>query len=815
MRARSLLLLTPLLIAAALFLYVRSSRTVPANPPGPSGPSPAADREPPAERPQDPTETPRSAEAAARSIAAPPPVEEPVIELPRSALVTVVDGKNEEPIPGASVRWTQDEVTGESSTDESGVAPLALDLLGARTVLHVEAAGYLPAQRSLDPRRELRIELHRPGIRLRGLVVEAETGVPIPAARILSRGAGTESETRTDSRGTYLFEGLPEGVMLSFVVIASDFPAHFAGFRIEPGVTERAYDFRLEHGHRFQGRVVDADTSTGIPNATLTSQWVRDEVHVAAADGSFDVEYLPNSNGHGDSILVEAPGYCSLRVHLPHESHTDVSFPLVRPAWIEGVVRSGESPVEGAEIRFWRRRAANVTSREGWPEPRLLGNTTHGVSTYTPSVPIDPTDSRGNFRGELVPLGPHGRSDLDVVVDAPGFAKATATVPLPASGEVQRVEFDLEPETRTATVHGSVFLNGDPAEGLLAWHVGSKRGNDPVEHGVFRIEELPDGHLVLTFRPLGLPLAPSELVAGLRLEVDLAAGADVRVDFELTSEVGEIAGRVVTTAGTPVAGQQVRANLGQMWVRAATDPLGEYRFTLPNVGKPYKLSCHRALVGEVEDVELGSTVDFVLPVFGEVRVRAEDADTGQAIPRFTLSWLPAGEYAEPTTAVLRGPDSDGWSVASLPVGKIDVRVGATRYVVSTVADLEITPSTSTPDLVLSLQRWSSVSLELAEDCLPVPADHHVFLVEEHMWRDLRFEPFPGGALPTIDGRDLDVASRRTVRFDANRIARLSGVGEGVLRFKTIPNDIVIEPAVVVLPLAEPGPVPVRWSWRKP
>ena len=64
-----------------------------------------------------------------------------------------------------------------------------------------------------------------------------------------------------------------------------------------------------------------------------------------------------------------------------------------------------------------------------------------------------------------------------------------------------------------------------------------------------------------------------------------------------------------------------------------------------------------------------------------------------------------------------------------------------------------------------------------------------------------------------DGGDqcpYETITRRILRFDDARRAKLKGLAPGVHRFKVFPEDIVVEPSEVEVTGKEKGPILIRW-----
>ena len=716
----------------------------------------------------------------------------------RAARARVVDARSKAPLAGARVRWSQGTRSGSGSTDAAGGVELDLDLLGAPVEITVRSAEHLPFERTLRPKRRYSIALHAPSTRLSGRVLEAESGVPVPYADIRVRIRGHQLATEGDAFGAYSLAGLPCDVQLRVSIAAEGFPAQHRALLLPCGSTELLGDFELAPGVLLRGRVVDRDTRAPVAGAVLRAGWIHDGVLRADDNGRFEVEHLPPNS----SVRAEAPGYCTLELHFPREPSDNLELPLVRAGWIEGtVVDERGSPVAGANLSSRGIRARGVLAP---------GDDCPATWSYATDFHDIESDAQGAFRSPPIP---RARGSFELHTRARGFAPHVTRVDVPATDKVVRVAIELARDG-TARIRGRAILNGSPCPGRITWRGARQTQARDTPHGEYLLEGLAVGPTTLIFEPFGQRSA-SQWVAGLRRDVELQAGHEARVDFDLASELGEIRGRVTTPAGTPLKGEPVQAQLGSATFSAHTDANGAYRLELPALGAPYTVAARPRTPGaRYTGIALGSVVDFVLPLYGDVRVRARDSESDRPLDDFGIAWSPAGDGVEALAARLAGPDPTGWSVATLPVGSVDLLATARGYLPARMPAVEVFSARRTPDLELELRPSLHVDLVLEKDCAPIPPGHFVFLVEQELWRGLRFEPRPGGPVATIDGRDEELASQRLVRFGGGRRARVVGLSAGPLRFKTIPNDIVIEPRVVTLPLAEAGPVRARWAWRQ-
>jgi hypothetical protein len=94
-----------------------------------------------------------------------------------------------------------------------------------------------------------------------------------------------------------------------------------------------------------------------------------------------------------------------------------------------------------------------------------------------------------------------------------------------------------------------------------------------------------------------------------------------------------------------------------------------------------------------------------------------------------------------------------------------------------------------------MTRGLVVELRLAADVQPLPKEYRLLLVESELWNDVKYSKENN----SWDGGSLGHAIfQRFVQFDEQRTATIRGLAPGLFRFKVFPDDLVIEPAEVVL-----------------
>ncbi|PYQ23856.1 MAG: hypothetical protein DMF79_02950, partial [Acidobacteria bacterium] len=204
---------------------------------------------------------------------------------------------------------------------------------------------------------------------------------------------------------------------------------------------------------------------------------------------------------------------------------------ILRPGgWLAGVVDDPQGhPVQGALVR------AEM-------EPRFMGGST-----------VETTDAQGRF--ELPGLDPGKYTVVARHADfAPGVAsgitvdaegRADVTIPLARGIAVTGRLVDTEEQPLAGSV-AAQEVEGQPIARSLAELLRADTGAD----GHFRIDRVPPGSYVLGARARGH--------SGRRIEAELGARQALIDLGDITLERGlAISGRVLTSAGTPVADAQI------------------------------------------------------------------------------------------------------------------------------------------------------------------------------------------------------------------------------------------------------------------
>lgn len=752
-----------------------------------------------------------------------PAVPEGTEEAGRLVVHVLVQG-SDEPIPEAEVTLTLDGSTIAGRTDEEGDCVLELPGRLPKVAMLVEKPGFFHAKGFWGAAEEATFRLF-PSATLAGRILAADTKAPLPGARVsMPHGFCKDCEAVSvvaDAEGRYELPGVPvDSPFLVFRVEVDGFPKQVEHFRVDAGQDPYAHDFLLDRGVLVHGRVVDLVSGIGVAGAVVEGEPVE-------ASGDFRVRVAPPWMGDSVELHIEAPGYVQLWAPFSYERLREgeaLHVPLPRCAVVEGVVRdeAGE-PVAGARVVLAEDALARArSSMQG--EERTPLSELPPEWRWNPLTTADATtDADGRFAIEnAVPWQAHWTVRTWAEGLEPGKDLLERT---PPPGERARVEIGLarSENAELASVSGGITINGSPGRflgGTVRWSSDRAHGEAPLRGGSYALETAT-GRIRLEVEVDGLP--PELEGDSLTLELE---GGEKRIrSFDLVVPSAPITGRVLS-GGEPLSREAVRASCSLVgtdpadWrsigYDARTDDEGRYVLPVPDWEHDYRVEVHHA--GEVsrrEHVPAGASgVDFHLPASGTIRLRVREPDTARVLPlgSFALSWRRFGEGAyEPLdTSSMGAPDGDGWSAYELPRGPIDL-VLAPRGLGSTYRPLtvEAVLVTSVPNEVeLVAARGLELALVLAS-AEPIPRGHTLLLIEEEHWaavshdaeRNSWTSPFGMGLF------------RRAVRFEEDRTCSLVGLPPGRLRFKSFPDDLVLEPETIDLSPSGPASVEVRWRSR--
>jgi protocatechuate 3,4-dioxygenase beta subunit len=206
-----------------------------------------------------------------------------------------------------------------------------------------------------------------PPATLKGRVVEASSGAPVPRLRVVARSGGALFVGRSGPDGHYEMRGLSGRTYRLVVDDAAFLPWSREGVRVAPGET-KSEDVALGRAAALSGRVVDAN---GVPIEGATGRLARggenrfrafrsgalgSAAFRTAPDGSFKATRLPP--GNGQVLTVQHPDYETRTiggVSLAIGATSRLNVVLQSGLSLRGVVKDErDHPIVGAEVQVIR-----------------------------------------------------------------------------------------------------------------------------------------------------------------------------------------------------------------------------------------------------------------------------------------------------------------------------------------------------------------------------------------------------------------------------------------------------------------------------
>lgn len=750
----------------------------------------------------------------------------PVAEKARSMHLLVLRAEDDRPVPGVSIQAYEDGAKESQAvlgtTGEDGRCLIRVADAATSVRLRVEKEGYFHLNAYYERRDELTLRLTSTAT-LVGRVLAADTGAPVPGARIrMPHNFCKRCEpdvVLADGLGRYELANVPRLQDATFLLDAEGFASQWRRFELREDVPVIEVDFHIERGTEIFGRVEDYTTGAGIPNAKVGDI-------EADATGTFRGRVLPEEGRSKVHLRVEALGHCMLSGALdPEQAASALVFRLPRGAIVEGTVTDGHGePVAAALVRLdidhrARARAARhpESSQIDVPEGWRLDPEGHHSTTRT--------DEQGRYRiANAVPAS----ENMNLSVFADGHSrKSHAIERLRGPGESLWVDVVLGEPKSEVKVSGTVHLNGQSlrtAQGRVHWKGPSREGDGIIHTGSFYTDVEP-GEVAFSLEIEGLPTATE----GVEFTLQLGLTAKIDHVVELSLPTRPIAGRVTFEDGGAAPRVAIDASFplvdpgkgywDRLHVSNKTAEDGSFTLDVPDVTDSYRVV---AKLDEdeqsIEGVRAGTSgINLVLARSGVLQFRFRDAQTDEILPsrNFELGWRrPAEErFHSLHLGWALAPDPDGWFEKRLPSGRLDLRVredDQPKYVSTSVEDVLIRPNEPTR-VEFMMVPGRSMELYLAEDQRPFSAKHAVLLVEADLWEGVQHRSegnsWDGGAL----GSEI---TNRFVQFDSEGRAMIYGLSSGRFRFKVFPGDIAIEPEFVEVGESAPGKVTLRWRELK-
>lgn len=402
---------------------------------------------------------------------------------------------------------------------------------------------------------------------LRGRVIEAESGQPVPQFFLNIEPVAQDDERRSRGRGQRGQAG-SDGLFTATVPVGTyrvtaGANGYLPSEPVEAQVTENGsapVELRLSRGATITGRVTDEE---GRPLAEAHLMVVGEIAELArsarpvmrtgmlsaqsAEDGTFTITGAETGPAQ---LIVRRTGYVLERKTIEIEPETRADVTLRRGLGLSGVVTLNGKPVAGANV-------GASTSAIG---------SDHQAAT---------TDDRGRFTLEgLVPA----RYTIHA-----SYNEHNAELPNVDVAQRRELTIELKGEAR-GIIYGTV--TGIPRGGKVTRaHVFAQSSNHGAEGtidatGNYRIENAPTGTVDVT--------ADVQVASGsgstARKRVEVGPGQTVRLDLDITPAL-TISGRVTQGSGQPVG----RTHLAFMseehgFVSAMTREDGSYEIGLPSPG---------------------------------------------------------------------------------------------------------------------------------------------------------------------------------------------------------------------------------------
>lgn len=456
-------------------------------------------------------------------------------------------------------------------------------------------------------------------------------GASIPFALVTATSARETATQRTDANGSYEL-GLPPGVWSIRIQAEGHQPSSPVSRTLLAGQELRGLNVDLQaRESSLQGVVTSAGNAVGAATISLQSA-AMNRFTVVRSDGQFAAPVLPDA---GFALTVTASGYDPAR--------------LQEPALAGGATRTLaiELQTSSSLVRGVTRGAEGLS----------LG----GVLV---SSGIDST--RSAFDGTYVLPLPPGTRELHATKS--GYAPEARTVTLALGEQRGGVDFDLAPAFSRLLV-AVVGPGSVPIPGALATlrSAALLRTATTDASGAVSFADLPAGAYDLEVKASGHALYTDGSLI-------LAAGATRQYQALLSTLEGRIAGRVLDSSASPLAGVHVDAGTTASRVSGVTQADG--RFDL--AGLPGGLTDIRfERVGyETGRVEAISVVPGVLTDLGNMtlirhtgsvsgRISAQSDGRPLSGALITLS----GDQAATSTTTT---DQGTYSLSAIPPGIYDL-----------------------------------------------------------------------------------------------------------------------------------------------
>ncbi len=427
------------------------------------------------------------------------------------------------------------------------------------------------------------------------------------------RGVSSAAKATTDAEGRFVFPNLPAGQFRYEIYSPKDeYVTQAAPLVIEEAGTQKTLHLVVSRGALVTGKVVDAKTGKPLADVNVGAGPIPPGGNIAKW-GSWPMPSIATTDGQGHYQIRVAPGNVFVGVgrtvgyYASSQRVLEAARRVVAPAGKTVIapnlpvllrpmllcVGPDGKPVARTEIRFIPDKLDHG------------GYITNGETDDTGAVTLDrnidaPRPNSGSFsivHGDLAASGTyHWSPNGPLVVMVNGQESSYPD----GVGTLKLMPGSTSPVTGTV-----VSEDGAPIPNALVriyetdprshYGLGSKEVKTDAA-GTFRLSLDPNGQYQAYVRADGFNQVsvsdkPLSVVSG--TPTDLGTIHLLRAD-------GFIAGRVVDTAGKPMAGVLTNVRDGKTGVSAAvTDAEGKFR--IPNVVIGERLTLHLCLHGEAPD----------------------------------------------------------------------------------------------------------------------------------------------------------------------------------------------------------------------
>ncbi len=454
---------------------------------------------------------------------------------------------------------------GEGATGADGT--LSLPTAPGFYLLSASAEGHAPARREVDRpsgEAETVVDLSLPaGVELRGRVVAAGRGEPVPLANVSLHPytqavrAGVEAVSlpeenptaTSDPQGRFTFSGLTPG---RYVLTAEAPGFSQRSMRVVTVPSAGELEVTLWASSFLEGFVLGEDGKPAAGAEVLALGGLNVPSSTTGAGGGFSLEV-----SNGTYVLAARQGQRMGRIPqvlqvAPGETLRDLRITLGAPSGLAGRVSAAPegAPVAGARL------VASPSQKPG-------------------EVGSAITETDGRYTLDLPP------GDYDVVVVAPGRTGAVREGLVVAPGQRLTVDFQLD---GTSVVEGHVTNpEGQPIAGAYVQAqrmrgFGLARSTRTDSNGAYRLEGLEIGTALVSARR-------EQAEHWTKKSAEVKPGNTARVDFTLT-DTGIVQGQVRQSSGAPlqqpalVRAMSRQGSVGE-FTYTDTDAEGRYQLELP------------------------------------------------------------------------------------------------------------------------------------------------------------------------------------------------------------------------------------------